>query len=133
MHSLLSYVPMDYLLSFGFNYAETSAITSTKNGKLCSIHAAYYAPANTQILIGYIDSHKREWFFDTIQNMSDEEMQGKRHEELYSHITNLPVRKNRIAGRDLLRKFRELEQYTQTSTKLTKSQDPLKRHCCGED
>lgn len=110
MHKiLLSYVPLGCLISFGFNYAELCTAVNTKSGKLCSIHAAYNQSTNTQIIIGYTEGERREWFFDAIPNMSDEDLQGSRNSEWCIHVVNLPVRKNRVAGRDLLQKLRELE------------------------
>lgn len=106
---LIDYVPMEDLVYFGFNYSELSTIINTKGEKPCSIYAAYFSPANTQIIIGCTEHNRKEWFFNTIKNMSDEDLRGERNKEWWEAAESLPTRRNRVAGRDLLKKLRELE------------------------
>jgi len=114
---ILDYVDVDTLIGFGFNYDEPSVFVPAWEGKKgYTVHAGFYHLSETQILIGWTQGKRREWFFDTIPKMSQERMQREGHEEWRGHVERLTTRKNRVAGRDLYSKLTVLSHHSVPSS-----------------
>jgi len=98
---------------YGFNYCEPSVNCIASKGRMYTAYIGYYhdilEDKHIQLIIGECeDSRGRtEWYFTFIPNMSQEEMQGLKQKEFEDILDNMFVRKNRVAGRDLLTKLEE--------------------------
>ena len=104
---LFSFIPLDKLTKYDFSDQGPSFYLDD-GVRRSGVYAGYHPDTNTQLLVIFSDSlttRRREWFFSTIPNMDSEETTGARSEEYLHHTRGAIVRKNRVAGKDLLTKL----------------------------